>query len=66
VFEIAEKRLDRRDWAVGYYSIADIHLFRLHWRFVDLAHPALETFPGLSAHYDRVMARPAVRPGSRN
>jgi glutathione S-transferase len=61
VFEIAEKRLGRRDWVVGRYSIADIHLFRLYWRFVHSAHPAPETFPGLSAHYDRMMARPAVR-----
>jgi glutathione S-transferase len=28
VFEIAEERLGRWDWAVGHYSIADIHLFR--------------------------------------
>ena len=61
VFEIAEKRLGRRDWAVGRYSIADIHLFRLYWRFVESTHPAPTTFPGLSAHYDRMMTRPAVR-----
>ena len=61
VFEIAEKRLERRDWAVGRYSIADIHLFRLYWRFVESTHPAPTTFPGLSAHYDRMMTRPAVR-----
>jgi glutathione S-transferase len=61
VFEIAEKRLGRRDWAVGRYSIADIHLFRLYWRFVESTRPAPGTFPGLSAHYDRMMARPAVR-----
>jgi glutathione S-transferase len=40
VFEIAEKRLRRRNWAVGCYSIADIHLFRLYWRFVESTHPA--------------------------
>jgi glutathione S-transferase len=61
VFEIAEERLGRRHWAVGHYSIADIHLFRLYWRFLNSTHPAPETFPGLSAHYDRMMARPAVR-----
>ena len=61
VFEIAEKRLGRREWAVGHYSIADIHLFRLYWRFVEATCPVPETFPGLSAHYDRMMARPAVR-----
>jgi glutathione S-transferase len=61
VFEIAERRLGRRDWAVGRYSIADIHLFRLYWRFFNSIHPAREAFPGLSAHYDRMMARPAVK-----
>jgi glutathione S-transferase len=61
VFEIAEKRLARQDWAVGRYSTADIHLFRLFWRFFDSLHPAREAYPGLSAHYDRMMARPAVR-----
>ena len=61
VFAIAEKRLARRDWAVGRYSIADIHLFRLFWRFFNSVHPARETYPGLCAHYDRMMVRPAVR-----
>lgn len=61
VFEIAEKQLESRDWAVGRYSIADIHLFRLYWRFVESTRPAPVTFPGLSAHYDRMMGRPAVR-----
>jgi glutathione S-transferase len=61
VFEIAEKRLALQDWAVARYSIADIHLFRLFWRFFDSFHPARETYPGLSAHYERMMARPAVR-----
>jgi glutathione S-transferase len=61
VFAIAEQRLGGREWAVGAYSIADIHLFRLFWRFVGSAHPAPGTFPGLQAHYERMMARPAVR-----
>ena len=33
VFGIAEQRLGNREWAVARYSIADIHLFRLYWRF---------------------------------
>jgi glutathione S-transferase len=61
VFGIAEQRLRRREWAVGGYSIADIHLFRLFWRFFHALHPAPADFPGLSAHYDRMMARPAVK-----
>ena len=34
VFKIADPRLGSNEWAVGgRYSIADIHLFRLYWRF---------------------------------
>jgi glutathione S-transferase len=61
VFTIAERRLGRREWMLPRYSIADIHLFRLYWRFFNLAHPAPEEFPGLAAHYDRMMQRRAVR-----
>jgi glutathione S-transferase len=61
VFGIAEQRLGRREWAVDGYSIADIHLFRLFWRFFNALHPAAADFPCLSAHYDRMMARPAVQ-----
>ena len=61
VFHLAEKRLGGRAWTVGDYSIADIHLFRLYWRFVDSEHPAASDYPGLTAHYGRMMARPAVK-----
>lgn len=61
VFAIADRRLADREWALERYSIADIHLFRLYWRFVNFMHPALDEFPGLSRHYERMMARPAVR-----
>ena len=60
VWRIAERRLGAQGWAIGRYSIADIHLFRLYWRFMNSLHPAPETFPNLSAHHDRMMARPAV------
>jgi glutathione S-transferase len=61
VFSIAEQKLAGRIWAVGQYSIADIHLFRLFWRWMNSGGPAPGTFPGISAHYDRMMQRPAVR-----
>jgi glutathione S-transferase len=61
VFDLAEQRLARREWVLPRYSIADIHLFRLYWRHVGRVHPAPGTFPGLAAHYERMMARPAVR-----
>lgn len=61
VFAIAEQRLGQCEWAIGRYSIADIHLFRLYWRFANSLHPAPGTYPNLSAHYDRMMARAAVQ-----
>jgi glutathione S-transferase len=61
VFAIAEQKLGGRTWTVGDYSIADIHLFRLFWRWMNSGGPAPGTFPGISAHYDRMMTRPAVR-----
>jgi glutathione S-transferase len=60
VFAVAERRL-ASEWAVGSYSIADIHLFRLFWRFRNFMKLDGAEFPKLSAHYDRMMARPAVR-----
>jgi glutathione S-transferase len=61
VFAIADQKLGRQKWVLASYSIADIHLFRLYWRFVNSLHPAPGLFPNLSAHYDRMMARPAVQ-----
>jgi glutathione S-transferase len=60
VYAVADKRLGARDWAVGTYSIADIHLFRLFWRFRNSLKPAAGEFPNLERHYARMMARPAV------
>jgi glutathione S-transferase len=61
VFVLAEQRLGQRDWAIGRYSIADIHLFRLYWRFYHTLKTIRPGYPALSAHYDRMMARPAVK-----
>ena len=60
IYAIADQRLGKRTWAIGDYSIADIHLFRLYWRFFNSLHPAPGEFPNLDAHYQRMMARPAV------
>ena len=60
VWALAETRLAGRDWCVGDYSIADIHLFRLFWRYANSLRPPKGSFPGLEAHYERMMARPAV------
>ncbi len=61
IFAIADRRLGNREWALERYSIADIHLFRLFWRFRGSFNPPREQFPNLCAHYERMMARPAVR-----
>ncbi len=59
---LADPASGDRGWAVGgTYSIADIHLFRLFWRFRGSLGADPATFPNLSAHHDRMMQRPAVR-----
>jgi glutathione S-transferase len=61
-FGVANDRLGPREWALGgRYSIADIHLFRLYWRFRNWANPGGNEFPCLSRHYDRMMTRRAVQ-----
>jgi glutathione S-transferase len=62
VWEITDARFGANDWTVGdRLSIADIHLFRLFWRFVGSLDPPREAFPNLMPHYERMMARPAVQ-----
>ena len=61
IYAQADQRLGGRDWVVGTYSIADIHLFRLFWRFRNSLNPPDSEFPNLVRHYHRMMARPAVQ-----
>ena len=62
IYALADKRLGSSEWAVGgRHSIADIHLFRLYWRFRGSLNPAPGDFPNIEAHYARMMARPAVK-----
>jgi glutathione S-transferase len=61
VWQIADRRLGSAEWALGRYSIVDIHLFRLFWRMSRSLRPAPETLPNLFMHHDRMMARPAVQ-----
>ncbi len=49
------------DWVLGSYSIVDIHLFRLYWRMVNTPGDRPTGFKLLDAHYERMMARPAVK-----
>jgi glutathione S-transferase len=61
MYRLADQRLGSGPWAVGGYSIADIHLFRLFWRFRGSSEADPVAFPNLTAHYGRMMERPAVR-----
>ena len=61
VYGIADRKLAGKEWAVGRYCVADIHLFRLYWRFSRAVKPERGAFPNLAAHHDRIMARPAVQ-----
>ncbi len=61
IYKLADQRLGNRGWALGDYSIADIHLFRLFWRFNNSLKPPAGSFPNLEAHHARMMLRPAVQ-----
>jgi glutathione S-transferase len=60
VYALADQRLGEQSWAMGVYSIVDIHVFRLYWRFYNSLRPNPGEFPNLHAHYQRMLARPAV------
>jgi glutathione S-transferase len=57
---IAERKFGGGEWALGRYSIVDIHLFRLYWRMIHRPNPA-KGFARLDGLYARMMARPAVK-----
>lgn len=61
VYKVADRKLGNGGWITGQYSIADIHLFRLFWRFRSSLEPKPGDFPNIEAHYERMMARPAVK-----
>jgi glutathione S-transferase len=61
IWRLADERLGPREWAVGSYSIADIHLFRLFWRLAGSLRPERTEFPNLFRHHDRMLERAAVR-----
>ena len=58
---VADRKLGDRQWAIGRFSIADIHLFRVYWRFRPGMDVPMGTYPALEAHHDRMLARPAVQ-----
>jgi glutathione S-transferase len=60
-FAVANRKLADRKWAIGRFSIADIHLFRVYWRFRSAINEPPITYPALGAHHDRTLARSAVQ-----
>lgn len=61
VYGIADQRLGDKDWVLGRYSIADIHLFRLYWRLSRALDLPPGSFPNLAAHEERMLKREAVK-----
>lgn len=61
IYDLADRRLGARTWALEHYSVVDIHLFRLFWRFSNSLKPEPGMFPHLCAHRERMLQRPAVQ-----
>ena len=61
VWSLADRKFGERDWVLGTYSVADIHLFRLYWRMVNAPHAYPKSLRRLESLYERMMARPAVQ-----
>jgi glutathione S-transferase len=59
-WRIADSMLGQKEWALGQFSIVDIHLFRVFWRQSPGLNPPAGTLQNLFRHYDRMMARPSV------
>ena len=58
---VTEAKLAGRQWAIGRFTVADIHLFRVYWRFRPGVDAPKGTWPALEAHHDRMLARPSVQ-----
>jgi glutathione S-transferase len=65
VYGIADARLKNREWALGNYSVVDIHLFRLYWRLTTALDLPEGAFPHLAAHHERMTAREAVKKATK-
>jgi glutathione S-transferase len=45
IYKLVNQRLGEREWALDRCSIADIHLFRLFWRFTNSLKPPAGSLP---------------------
>jgi glutathione S-transferase len=61
VWNLAERKFGDGDWALGRYSVADIHLFRLYWRMVNAPRERPTGLRRLDGLYTRMTARAAVQ-----
>ena len=59
VWTLAERKFGDGDWALGSYSVADIHLFRLYWRMVNAPRERPTGLHRLDRLHARMMARAA-------
>jgi glutathione S-transferase len=59
-FDVANRKLAGLEWVAGSFSIADIHFFRVFWRFRREIDAPPGTYPALEAHHDRMLARASV------
>lgn len=58
-YAIVDKMLAGKEWVAGSYSIADSALFYVeHWGARQMG---MQLPPNLAAHFDRMLARPAVQ-----
>lgn len=61
-YTLVERKLAGRAWTVGdAMTVADIHLFRMFWRFQPLLDLGRADYPGLWDLHDRMLQREAVR-----
>lgn len=59
-FELIERQLAGKDWALGDFSVADGYIF-VFYRWAKAAKLDLTPFPNYTAHQERMLKRPGVQ-----
>ena len=60
-FALIDGMLAGKEWAFGTYSVVDPYLFVFHRWAVTRFNIDVSAYPNYRAHYERVLARPAVK-----